>query len=232
MAAVEPEHADTIAATLLGEYRSLSRLWAQSSEAHARLIGAWPAVVALLSSGRDALHETLRGDLFLRRIDPLDAALRRYLTASMGSLTEERLRVIFLDAGRRLLADEQLQQGTLAHMSIYPRTIFRRALELNAASFILIHNHPSGDPNPSEDDIKATAMLEQMGRSLAIELLDHIVVTASQTHHMRSGKTKIAKAAKPGVLALRSRSEAEPAEVADGILRNARATLCRRILRR
>ena len=232
MAAVEPDHADTIAGTLLGEYRSLSRLWAQSSEAHARVIGAWPAVVALLSGARDALHETLRADFSLRRIDPLDAALRRYLTASMGSLPEERLRVLFLDAGRRLLADEQLQQGTLAHMSIYPRTIFRRALELNAASIILIHNHPSGDPNPSEDDIRATAMLEQVGRSLDIDLLDHIVVTASKTYHMRSGKTKMAKAAKTGVLALRSRGEPEPAEVEGRILRNAKATLRRRILRR
>lgn len=232
MATVEPEHADAIAATLLGEFRSLARLWSQNSESHARVIRDWPTVVELLASGRDALHEFMRADLVTRRIDPLDEDLRRYLTVSMGSLPEERLRVLFLDAARTLLADEQLQQGTLAYMSIYPRTIFRRALELNAAAIILVHNHPSGDPAPSEEDIGATAIIEQIGRSLDIALLDHIVVTASETHHMRSGKTKLAKTAKSGVLALRSRGESWAAELESRILRNAKATLRRRILRR
>ena len=232
MAAVEPEHAEAIAATLLGEYRSLSRLWSQTPEAHARLIGAWPAVVSLLASGREALHETMRAGLPTGRIDPIDAALRRYLTASMGSLPDERLRVLFLDAAHTLLADEQLQRGTLAHMSIYPRTIFRRALELNAAAIILVHNHPSGDPNPSDEDLRTTAMLEQVGRSLDIELVDHIVVTASKTHHMRSGQTKPSAPPRHGSLALRSRSVPEPAGMDSDILRNARATQRRRILRR
>ena len=232
MAAVEPEHAEAIAATLLGEYRSLSRLWSQTPEAHARVIRGWPAVVELLASGRDALHEMMKADLTARRIDPLDESLRRYLTASMGSLPEERLRVLFLDAARRLLADEQLQQGTLAHMSIYPRTIFRRALELNAAAIVLIHNHPSGDPTPSEDDIGATAMIEQLGRSLDIELLDHIVVTATETHHMRSGKTKASNAPRLRPFALRSDPEPAPRDIDGRILGNARATLRRRILRR
>ena len=231
MAIVEPAHADAIAAALLGEYRSLPRLWSQSPEALARVIGDWPAVVALLASGRDALHETMRADLAARCIDPLDASLRRYLTVSMGSLPEERLRVLFLDAARMLIADEQLQQGTLAHMSIYPRTIFRRALELNAASIVLIHNHPSGDPAPSADDIGATAMIEQLGRSLDIELLDHIVVTPTHTHHMRSGRTKAAHGSRARGMALRSGAR-PPRAPGALILENARATMRRRMLRR
>ncbi|HWT42154.1 MAG TPA: JAB domain-containing protein [Sphingopyxis sp.] len=232
MAAVEPEHAEAIAAALLGEYRSLSRMWSQSPEAHARVIGRRPAVIALLASGRDALHETMRADFATRRIDPLDAALRRYLTVSMGSLPEERLRVLFLDPARGLLADEQLQHGTLAHMSIYPRTILGRALELNAAAIILIHNHPSGDPKPSDADIQATDLLERVGRSLDIELLDHIVVTATRTHHLRSGKTKTVAADRPKSLALRSASPQPPGDTNDRILGNAKATLRRKILRR
>lgn len=232
MATVEPEHADAIAALLLDEYRNLSRLWSQTPQAHARVIGGWPAVVELLASGRDAQQEMLKGDLAFRRIDPLDGCLRRYLTASMGSLPEERLRVLFLDAARMLLADEQLQQGTLAHMSIYPRTILRRALELNAASIILIHNHPSGDPRPSDADIETTAKIEQLARSLDIDLLDHIIVTSAETHHMRSGKTKTAL--EPGLraLTLRGGREALPRDVDGRILRNARATLRKRMLRR
>ncbi|WP_326915222.1 JAB domain-containing protein [Sphingopyxis chilensis] len=229
---VEPEHAEAVAATLLGEYRSLSRLWSQTSEEHARTLRGKPSVVELLASARGAWDELVKGDLASRRIDPLDAGLRRYLTASMGSLPEERLRVLFLDAARTLLADEQLQQGTLAHMSIYPRTIFRRALELNAASIILVHNHPSGDPRPSAEDIGATAMIEQLGRSLDIELLDHIVVTSTETHHIRSGKTKTSTAPLPRRFALRSPAEPQRGNVDDHILGNAKATLRRRILRR
>ena len=232
MAAVEPEHADAIAGTLLGEFRSLSRLWAQSPEALSRVIRGWPAVLDLLASGRDVLDEMMEADLGARRIDPLDERLRRYLTASMGSLPEERLRVLFLDAARTLLADEQLQQGTLAYMSIYPRTIFRRALELNAAAIILIHNHPSGDPTPSEEDLGATAMIERLGRSLDIELLDHIVVTATGTHHMRSGKTKASVKPRPRPLALRSDGDGDSRGSDGRILRHAMATQRRRILRR
>src|SRR3546814_17504789 len=106
----------------------------------------------------------------------------------MGSLPFEVLRILFLDRGRRLLADEQLQHGTLAQLAIYPRTIFRRALELNAAAIILIHNHPSGDARPSEEDIAVTRKLDQIGRALDGEIFDHIVVTpASKSEESRVG---------------------------------------------
>src|SRR3546814_10608239 len=65
-----------------------------------------------------------------------------------------------------------------------PRTIFRRALELNAAAIILIHNHPSGDARPSEEDIAVTRKLDQIGRALDVEIFDHIVVTSASTHHI------------------------------------------------
>src|SRR3546814_8568098 len=81
-----------------------------------------------------------------------------------------------------LLADEQLQYGTLAQLAIYPRTIFRRALELNAAAIILIHNHPSGDARPSEEDIAVTRKLDQIGRALGVEIFDHIVVKIGRAH--------------------------------------------------
>ncbi|SMQ76614.1 DNA repair protein RadC [Sphingopyxis terrae subsp. ummariensis] len=221
-----------MAERLLGEYRTLSRLWSQTPQALAKVLGGWPAVVELLESGRDAQQEMLKGDLAFRRINPLDQCLRRYLTASMGSLPEERLRVLFLDAARMLLADEQLQQGTLAHMSIYPRTILRRALELNAASIILIHNHPSGDARPSDADIEATATIERLALSLDIELLDHIIVTAAATHHMRSGKTKGAAEPRLRALALRSGCVASQHGLDSQFLQNARATIRKRMLRR
>src|SRR5690606_14468132 len=113
-----------------------------------------------------------------------DNNLRQYLIMSMGSLSDERLRVLFLDSGQCLLADEVLQNGSLAQLTVYPRTIFRRALELNAAGLILVHNHPSGDHNPSAEDIEATQRLDMIGRSLNIAIVDHIVVTSTSCHHI------------------------------------------------
>src|SRR3546814_10192261 len=101
----------------------------------------------------------------------------------MGSLPDEVLRILFLDASYRLIADEQLHHGSVRQLELYPRTIFRRAIEHGATGLILVHNHPSGDATPSENDIVATRRLSDLGRSLDIEIVDHIVVTA--THAQR-----------------------------------------------
>ena len=104
--------------------------------------------------------------------------------ASMGSLPDEVLRILFLDSGHRLIADEQMHRGSVQHLELYPRTIFRRAIEHGATALIIVHNHPSGDPTPSESDIVATRKLSNLGRTLDIEIVDHIVVTATRVHHI------------------------------------------------
>ena len=102
----------------------------------------------------------------------------------MGSLPDEVLRILFLDDAQRLIADEQLQHGSVRQLDLYPRTIFRRAIEHGATGLILVHNHPSGDPNPSENDIVATRKLHDLGRTLDIEIVDHIIVTASRARRI------------------------------------------------
>src|SRR3546814_6163917 len=114
-----------------------------------------------------------------RTITPTDPKLIAYLKTSMGSLPEEVLRVLFLDGACRLITDEQLQQGSLAQLILYPRIIFKRALELDAASLVLVHNHPSGDPTPSDADISSQERLEAHASNLGIELTAHIVVSLS-----------------------------------------------------
>ena len=233
VAAIEPRHAEAIAATLLDEYRGLPQLWSQTPEALARLIGAWPQVIDLIASARDAALETMRVNLPARRIDPHDARLTHYLTASMGSLPDERLRILFLDAEHVLVADEELQRGGLAHMAIYPRTIFRRALELNAAAIIVVHNHPSGDPAPSDEDVRATDLLERIGRSLEIALLGHIVVTATEARHIDIGGTADGRPAQRSWFPV-LRGARDPAErdADERVRRNVETTIRRRLLRR
>lgn len=187
-------------------------------------------MVTLLIGARDMMVEGMRGDLRAKVIDPFDPKLRQYLITSMGSLPIEVLRILFLDGARRLLADEQLQHGTLAQLAIYPRTIFQRALELNAAGIILVHNHPSGDPSPSEEDIAATQRLDQIGRALDVVVLDHIVVTSACAHHIANRETVSVQSTKDMSFTLRS-SENGPPHARDAV-DYARATMRRRILRR
>ncbi len=88
----------------------------------------------------------------------------------------ERFHVLYLDKKTKLIENEMQQKGTVDHTPVYPREIVRRALELSATAVILVHNHPSGDPTPSPDDLHLTAEALAAGRLLDIQLLDHLVV--------------------------------------------------------
>lgn len=232
---MEPDNAEALAARLIGEFRSLARLWSQSREAIERVTGDNSAVVSLLFASRAVMLETERGELS-GSIAPTNRRLTAYLCASMGSLPDETLRILFLDGSHKLIADEQLQRGTIGQLIVYPRVIFRRALELNAAAMILAHNHPSGDPAPSRADVLVTERLVDMGRSLDIEIVEHIVVTATEHRFiLRNGSRSWPKAA-AGPFDLRS-GHNEHDKPGDGggvhtALANARRTGRRRLLRR
>lgn len=90
--------------------------------------------------------------------------------------TVENLQVLYLNTRRRLIAIENLTQGTLDTILVHPREIFASAIARRAAALILVHNHPSGDPTPSEADIKVTRDLIRAGQVLRIEVLDHIIL--------------------------------------------------------
>jgi DNA repair protein RadC len=99
-----------------------------------------------------------------------------YLTASMGHEKVEQFRVLFLDPRNRLLADEVLGQGTDNHAPVYPREVVRRALELHATALILTHNHPSGDPTPSREDVAMTQEVRRAAEALRLTLVDHVII--------------------------------------------------------
>ena len=103
-------------------------------------------------------------------------ALIAYLTAVLARESIEHFRILFLDAEGRLRADEAQARGTVNHTPVYPREVVRRALELGAASVILVHNHPSGDPSPSLADIEMTALIEDAAEVLGLGVRDHIIV--------------------------------------------------------
>jgi DNA repair protein RadC len=102
--------------------------------------------------------------------------LTDYLTAAMAREKVEQFRTLFLDSRNRLLADEVMGTGSVSHAPVYPREVVKRALELHATALILVHNHPSGDPTPSLDDVEMTHEIQSAARILGITLHDHIVI--------------------------------------------------------
>src|SRR2546425_822407 len=88
----------------------------------------------------------------------------------------EQFRVVMLNTRRRLIREEPISKGTLDTILVHPREVFKLAIAANAAAIVLAHNHPSGDPTPSEADIKVTRDLIRAGQLLKIDVLDHVII--------------------------------------------------------
>jgi DNA repair protein RadC len=103
-------------------------------------------------------------------------ALLDYLAIDMAHLTVERVRVLYLDSRNRLVRDHLVGDGTIDEAAIHPREVIRRGLDLGATALILVHNHPSGCPEPSRADIQITQRIAEAGRHLGIAVHDHVIV--------------------------------------------------------
>ena len=103
-------------------------------------------------------------------------SLLDYLAIDMGHLHVERVRVLYLNARNRLLLDHLVGDGTVDEAAIHPREVIRRGLDVGASALILVHNHPSGNPEPSRADIRITQAIAEAGRPLGITVHDHVIV--------------------------------------------------------
>ena len=116
--------------------------------------------------------------------DPRDAAA--FLRKVLGRQEQENFVIILLSARQRVMEVLQVGQGSLAQVDVHPREVFRDAVKIGAHSMIIAHNHPSGDAEPSEADIQLTHRLAEVGRLFGIPVLDHIVVTPSDSVSLAS----------------------------------------------
>ena len=103
-------------------------------------------------------------------------ALIDYLTIDMAHLTVERVRVLYLDTRNRLIVDHHVGDGSIDEAAIHPREVVRKALDVGATAMILVHNHPSGNPEPSRADIDITRRIAEAGRLLGIVVHDHVII--------------------------------------------------------
>lgn len=113
-------------------------------------------------------------------------ALLDYLRADMAHEPIERVRVLYLNSKNVLIANETMWEGSVDESAVYIREIMRRALDLHATAIIVVHNHPSGDPSPSQQDIRLTRDLAEAGRNLKVALHDHVIIGAGGHASLRS----------------------------------------------
>ncbi len=113
-------------------------------------------------------------------------ALYDYLRVSLSFEQSEVVRLLFLNSKNALLQDELHSRGTINHTPVYPREIVKRVIELNANALIIVHNHPSGDPSPSKEDITMTKLLGRVLKDIGVQLHDHIIVGRTRCESLRS----------------------------------------------
>ena len=151
-----------------------------------QLRGVGDAVVLELKLVEAAAHRLARAKILRKHVIASWDALLDYCHTTMAHRETEQFRILFLDRRNVLIADEEQARGTVDHVPVYPREVVKRALELNASALILVHNHPSGDPTPSEADIAMTARIEDAARALGITLHDHLIIGRSRELSFRS----------------------------------------------
>jgi len=138
-----------------------------------------PAVICELKIVEAAAHRLTQARIRARQVLSSWDALLDYCRATMAHRPIEQFRVFYLDRKNTLIADEEQAQGTVDHVPVYPREIMKRALLLNASALILVHNHPSGDPTPSEADITMTGQIANAADALGLVLHDHVIIGKS-----------------------------------------------------
>jgi len=167
-----------LARELLQEFGSLKKLLAASPAQCCQKLGMGKAKYAMLKAavelGKRYHDQPLpSGELLINSY-----VTKRFLLSRLSAYEHEVFACIYLDSRQRVLAFEELFHGTLNEANVYPRELVKRALQHNAANLILAHNHPSGDPTPSQSDQELTLNLKQALALVNIRVIDHIVVGA------------------------------------------------------
>ena len=165
-----------VAKALLARFGSLANVLNADHRALADVEGMGEISAAALKAVALAARRMARGEVQQKPVLGSWQALLDYLTIDMAHLTVERVRVLYLDTRNRLILDYQAQEGTIDEAAIHPREIVKKALEVGASALILVHNHPSGNPEPSRADIQITQRIAEAGRLLGIVVHDHVIV--------------------------------------------------------
>lgn len=185
---IEPDQALRLSGELLAEFGSIGRMLGESEAALHRVLDSNKAVAKLLKATEEFMLAKLTNELPRKLISATDQRLVKYLQARMGSRKTEIMRVLFLDSSHHLLSDQEFGEGSPQRIYVQPRSILKRALELDASGIILAHNHPGGSVTPSNLDIEFTRSIKALCLELDIHLHDHIIITSDHWTSLRKLK--------------------------------------------
>ena len=176
MGAIPRKDVKPIARTLLTRFGSLAGVLNADPRALSNHPGMGETSAAALTIVATAARRLARQTVRDQPVLASWQALIDYLTIDMAHLTVERVRVLYLNVQNHLILDHLVGDGSIDEAAIHPREVIRKALDLGASGLILVHNHPSGSPQPSRADIQITQRIAEAGRLLGVVVHDHVIV--------------------------------------------------------
>jgi DNA repair protein RadC len=177
---------EQVAADLMNRFGNLGDIAAAEVRELGRITGLGPAGILDLKLLRQLSIRLARNTASARPVLSSWAAVVDYARLALAHLPREQFRVLYLDRRNILLRDEWVADGSIDHAPVYPREVIRRALELSASALILVHNHPSGDPTPSQADIKITRQVVDGAKLFGLQVHDHLIVGREGTASFRA----------------------------------------------
>ncbi|MCZ6605164.1 MAG: DNA repair protein RadC [Alphaproteobacteria bacterium] len=175
-----------IAKELIKRFGSLAGVMSAEPDELTAVPGVGEAAMVALKVARAAGLRLARREIIDRPLLSAWEHVLDYCRAQLAHEKTERFHLLFLDRKNCLIADEIQQRGTVDHTPVYPREVVKRALELGATALILVHNHPSGDPTPSQDDIDITKAVIDAAAPLNIAVHDHVVIARTGEASLKS----------------------------------------------
>lgn len=165
-----------VAKALMKRFGSLAGVLNAEPGALAEIKGMGEASAAALKAVAIAARRMARNEVQQKPVLGSWQSLLDYLTVDMAHLNVERVRVLYLNTQNRLIQDHHVGDGSIDEAAIHPREVIKRGLDIGATALILVHNHPSGNPEPSRADIQITGRIAEAGRLLGITVHDHVII--------------------------------------------------------
>ena len=175
-----------LAKRLLAAFGDLNGVVAAPERRLMEVEGATDRVYLQLRIAEAFAHRMARAKVIDRCVIGSWDDLMRYCKTVMAHRGTEQVRVLYLDRKNVLVADEAQGEGTVDHVPVYPREVVRRALELQASAIVLVHNHPSGDPEPSDEDVAMTARIVEACGAVGVAVHDHLVIGKERDASLRA----------------------------------------------
>lgn len=175
-----------LAKKLLNHFKSITDLINIDKERLLSISGTNENLYINFAVVRELINRVLKQKIINKNIIASWGSLIDYLKVNMGNMKLEQFRVLFLNKKNILIADEILSQGTIDQAAVYPREIVKRALFNEASSIILVHNHPSGSPDPSKADIDMTNRIVEICKTINIVVHDHVIISNNKYFSFKS----------------------------------------------